>query len=192
MIIDDRKTDTTIFLVPVLGIERNKLDNHNFIDGFLDDVSRMVHHMNSIYILFKPNNMEEFQEFLEMEKERYPDIVDDYDYSGGYVVVVYKFPKDLLPDMQLILEGKYSQTSMDFKKRFAQVKKIVTESGLRRDAPSLQWMVFKKASAVREEWERVLDIRMEEEAEVWGMPDMAREILDMDLIRKKEDKHVQQ
>lgn len=184
--IDDRKTDTTIFLMPVLGIDREKLDAHNFIDGFLDDVGRMVHHLNCIYILFRPDDVEKFEDFLEQEKERYPDIIDDYDYSGKYIVVVYKFPKNLLPDMNLILEGKYSETSLEFKKRFSQVKKIINDAGLRRDIPSLQWMVFKKSAAIREEWEKELDIVLNENDEVWGKPDMSKQILDIEEIMKKE------
>lgn len=186
--IDDRKTDTTIFLLPVLGIEREKLDSHEFIDSFLDDVSKQTHHINCIYILFRPPDISAFQYFLEEERERYKNIVDDYDYSGGYVVMVYKFPKELLGDMDLVLKGLYSQTSMEFKKKFAQVKKIVTDSGLKRDLPSLQWMVFKKAAAIREDWERVLDIKMDESDEVWGKPDMSKQLLDIEEIKKKEGK----
>jgi hypothetical protein len=182
----DRKTDTTIFLLPVLGISRDKLEDNNFMDSFLDDVTKDAHYKECIYILFKPTDMAAFQDFLDTEKERYPEIIDDYDYAGGYVVVVYRFPEELVADMQLVLQGKYSETSMDFKKKFLQVRQIVTESGLRRDIPSLQWMVFKKAAVVREQWEKALDIVLDEDGEVWGVPDMKREVLDIEEIRKKE------
>lgn len=190
MIIEDRKTDTTIFLMPVLGINKDKMEEHIFIDAFLDDISKEPHYENSIYILFKPSDVDQFQEWLEVEKERYPEIVDDYDYAGGYVVIVYKFPAELVPDMQLVLEGKYSLTSMNFKKRFSQVKKIITESGLRRDAPSLQWMVFKKASSVREEWEKELDITLSPDDEVWGKPNMEREVLDIEQLKEKDNEKI--
>lgn len=186
---DDRKTDTTIFLMPVLGIDRDKLDVHNFIDAFLDDIGRQVHHMNCIYILFHPDDMEEFQYFVESEKERGNDIVDDYDYAGGYVVVVYRFPREFLMDMELILDGRYSETSMEFKKKFLQVKKIVTDTGLRRDIPSLQWLVFKKSDDVRMSWLEDFNVEIGEDQEVWGKPNMAREILDIEQIKNKE--HVQ-
>lgn len=189
--IEERKTDTTIFLMPVLDINRSKMELHKFMDSFLDDVSRDVHHEDSIYILFKPDNLEEFEEFLEQEKERYKEIVDDYDYIGGYVIVVYKFPKEFLPDMQLILEGKYSKTSNKFKNKFLQVIRIVDESGQRNEHPSLQWMIFKKADAIRESWAQDFEIYLDGESEVWSRPDMEREVLDIDKIRKKEEVNVQ-
>jgi hypothetical protein len=188
--IKDRKTDTTIFLMPVLGIDRNKLEQHNFIDAFLDDVSKQPHYDNCIYILFKPENLEYFQEFLELEKERYNEIVDDYDYSGGYVVVVYKFPEEFTEDMQLVLNGKYSQTSEAFKSKFLKIKKIVTESGLRQDLISLQWLVFRKSNDIVQSWEEEYGITIEEGQEVWGIPDMDREILDIEKIRNNEQGNI--
>lgn len=185
--IENRKTDTTIFLMPVLGIDRNKLEEHNFIDAFLDDISKQIHYLNCIYILFKPESLEDFQNFLELEKERYPEILDDYDYSGGYVVVVYKFPDKFTGDMQLILNGKYSETSEAFKEKFLKVKKIITESGLHRDLVSLQWLVFKKSNDIVQSWKEEYDIDIEENQEVWGIPDMNREILDIEKIKQEKD-----
>jgi hypothetical protein len=39
---------------------------------------------------FKPDNLEKFKEILEGEYERTKDIIEDYDYADGFVVVVYK------------------------------------------------------------------------------------------------------
>lgn len=184
---DDRKTDTTYFLMPVLGIKREYQDLHNFIDSFLDDIGKQQHYINCIYILYRPTDMDSFQDFLEIEKERYQDVIDDYDYAGGYVVVVYKFPKELIPDMNLILNGKYSETSLEFRKKFAQVKRVVAENGLRKDLPSFQWLVFKKSNDVRDSWAEEFGIIIEEGQEVWGVPDMNKQILDIEEIRKREE-----
>jgi hypothetical protein len=95
-----KKTITTIFMVPTLKVPTNALKDNGIINGYIKDVDRDVQYENCIYVLFKPNDMDKFRNFLDSEHERTNDIVEDYDYDGGYVVVVYKlnpkFEKDFV------------------------------------------------------------------------------------------------
>ena len=81
-----RKTITSIFMVPTLGINREKLVENGYINGYLSDSRRDVQHRNVVYLLFKPANLDKFREFLDNEYERTTYMVDDYDYEDGYVV----------------------------------------------------------------------------------------------------------
>jgi len=172
--IEAKHTNTSVFLVPALTIGKEKLERNGFIDGFLDDISHEIHYENSIYILFKPHDLEVFQHFLASERERIT-ILDDYDYEE-YVVVVYNIPTKYLSDYQLFLEGKYSKLSEDFKNLFTKT----SEEG----RPTLQWEVFERTERLKSYWEKELDITLEEDQELWGAPDMSKEILDIEQIKK--------
>jgi hypothetical protein len=183
-----RKTITTIFMVPTLKVPTNALKDNGIINGYIKDVDRDVEYPNCIYLLFKPDDMDKFRNFLESEHERTNDIVEDYDYDGGYVVVVYKLNPKFEKDFVIVKEGKYSKTSQEFQNLFPKAVKIVT-NGLHRDEISLQIRVFKKTEDLREFWEEKLGVDFDEEQEVWEGWDEEKEILN---INKLKEEYVQQ
>ena len=67
-------------------------------------------------MLFKPDDVPYFGEFLDAEYERTSNLVEDYDYPGGYVVLIYKLDPDLNRDFNIVRQGKYSRTSKKFQK----------------------------------------------------------------------------
>jgi hypothetical protein len=125
-------TITSIFMVPTLKIDREALSNSGFVNGYLSDSRRDVQHRNAVYLLFKPENLDKFREFLDAEYERTTYILDDYDYEDGYVVVVYQLNPMWREDFMLVREGMYSRTSPEFQKDFPKVIKIL-KNGLHRD-----------------------------------------------------------
>ena len=112
-----RKTITTIFMVPTLKVPTNFLKDNGIINGYIKDVDRDAEYQNCIYLLFKPDDMDKFRNFLDSELERTNDIVEDYDYDGGYVVVVYKLNPKFEKDFVIVKEGKYSKTEILLKMR---------------------------------------------------------------------------
>ena len=177
------KTVTTIFIVPTLSISRDKLRDNIFINGYIKDGRRDVQYENAVYLLFKPENIDKFKEFLDEEYERTKSIIDDYDYEDGYVVVVYEINSKLKNDIELIKQGKYSKTSPAFQGIFPKVVKI-KKNGLHRDEISLQYRVFNKTEDLVKFWEDKLGIELPEDLEVWhGFFD---EFETLDLIKIKE------
>lgn len=148
-------TITSIFYVPLLHTTKDSLVNNGFLNAYIEDGMREHDYKNVIFLLFKPTNMDRFREFLDGEYERTPDIVEDYDIIGGYVVVVYNINMKWETDLNLIRKGKYSKTSFEFQKEFPQVKEILV-NGLRRDELSLQWKIFKRSTDLIEYWENKL------------------------------------
>jgi hypothetical protein len=59
-----------------------------------EDVSHDSVYEDCVYLLFKPHDMDLFRDFIDSEYERTDNIVEDYDYEGGYVVVVYKLDEN--------------------------------------------------------------------------------------------------
>jgi hypothetical protein len=180
-----KKTITSIFMVPTLKINKDDFKNNGFLNGYLRDKRRDTQYKNAVYLLFKPDDFDVFREFLEREYERTKDILDDYDYEDGFVVVVYKLNKKWSDDFLLIREGKYSQTSKQFQDVFPKVIKIM-KKGLHRDEMSLQYRIFKKTYDLKEYWENRLDMEFTEDMELWEGFDERLEILDLDKIKEEQ------
>ncbi|MEI8254032.1 MAG: hypothetical protein WCG25_10210, partial [bacterium] len=119
-----KKTITSIFFVPTLGIDRNILHANDFLNGYAKDDSREENYDDSIYLLFRPRNIDRFREFLDSEYERTKDLITDYDHANGFIVVVYKLDPKFKSDFALIKQSRYSKTSPEFQSLFPKVVKI--------------------------------------------------------------------
>lgn len=181
--IDVKKTITSIFMVPTLKIDRIKLMENGFINAYVSDVKKLPAYEGAAYLLFQPKDLDKFRDFLEGEYERTKDIIDEYDYEGGYVVVVYKLNPKFKKDFGLVKEGLYSRTSKEFQALFPKIVKIQKE-GLRRDEISLQFRIFNKTEDLVKFWEDKLGVEFDEDQEIWHAFILEDETLDIDKINK--------
>ena len=177
------KTITTIFIVQIFSIGKEKLTNNGFVNGFIKDSRRDVQYKDSVYLLFKPEDLDKFKVFLDSEYEKTKSIIDDYDYEEGYVVVVYQISPRLMPDIELVKQGKYSKTSSKFQQIFP---KIVTikKNGFQKDELSLQYRVFNKTEDLKQFWEDKFDVVFDDDMEVWSGFSEDYETLDLDKIKQ--------
>ena len=171
-----KKTISTIFIVPTLKISTDSLNENGFINAYEFDEGQDVPYPNAVYLLFKPRNLHEFRNFLNEEYERTTNIIDDYDYGKGFVVVVYKLDKRYLKDFNLVKQGKYSKTSKAFQGLFSKTKKIMKDGNLKEEV-SLQFRIFNKTKDLVNFWEDKLGITLSEDQEVWQVYDKEREVL---------------
>lgn len=179
-----RKNITSIFMVPTLKIGKKKLKSNGFVNAYIKDSRRDVQYDECIYLLFHPENLDGFREFLDEEYERTKSIVDEYDYESGFVVVVYKLDEQFKEDFQLIREGKYSKTSEKFQEQFPKFVTIEKDK-LKKEEISLQFRVFNKTSDLQEFWEEKIGVRFTSEQEFWEGFHEENEILDLDDVKKK-------
>lgn len=161
-----RKTITTIFMVPTLHVPKDDIKNNGFLNGYSKDAMRDVQYDDAIYLLFKPQDLDRFREFLDSEYERTKQVIDDYDYPNGFVVVVYKLDSKYAVDFQLVRQGKYSKTSQEFQNEFPKVVKII-KNGLHKDEISLQYRVFRRTEDLIKFWEDRLAVRFSDDQEIW-------------------------
>ena len=145
-------TCTTIFMVPTLNTPKDSLKNNGFINAYIKDELSESEYEDCIYVLFKPNDLDLFKDFLDSEYERTKQVIEDYDYEAGFVVVVYKLDKKFDKDFKKIKRGEYSKTSNEFQKLFPKVIKL-KKNGLHRDELSLQYRVFNKTNDLIEYWQ---------------------------------------
>ena len=173
-------------MVPTLKVPKDALRNNGFINAYIKDDRRDDDYKESIYLLFKPDNLDKFREFLDDEYERTKTIIEDYDYENGYVVVVYQLNDKYKRDFNLIKQGKYSKTSEEFQKVFPKVIKLI-KNGLSRDELSLQYRIFNRADDLIEFWEEKLGINFKvtigDDFEVWSGWDEQNEILNLNKIK---------
>ena len=180
-----KKTITSIFIVPTLKIDRDKLKENGYLNGYMSDVRRDIQYQNAVYLLFQPSNLDKFREFLDDEYQRTKQLIDDYDYEEGFVVVVYTLDDKWKKDFAIIREGKYSKTSKVYQQEFPKIIKIL-RNGLYKDDISLQFRIFTKDESLRQYWEDKLDMNFTDDMEVWDGFDIENEILDLDKIKKQE------
>ena len=171
-------------MVPTLKIDKDKLKDNGYINGYAkDETPDAVSYENCVYLLFKPSNLDKFREFLDGEYERTKSVIDDYDYEDGYIVVVYKLNPKFNKDYRLIKEGLYSRTSMEFQLLFPKIIKIV-KNGLHRDEISLQYRVFNKTEDMVVFWEEKLGVIFDHDQEVWHGYEEENEILNIKKIKE--------
>ncbi len=178
-----KKTITTIFMVPTLKIGRETLHNNGFINGYIKDGKKDVQYENCIYLLFKPEDLDKFKDFLDGEYERTKAIIDDYDYEDGYVVLVYELDKKFKKDFEKVRESKYSATSKEFQTMFPKTVKL-NVNGRTKEEISLQYRVFNQTEDLVQFWENKLDVKMDEDQELWHAFIEDDEILNLDKIKE--------
>jgi hypothetical protein len=183
-----KKNITSIFMVPTLKVPKDALKGNGFINAYAKDARREDQYNECIYLLFKPENLDKFREFLDNEYERTKAVIEDYDYEDGYVVVVYQLNDKYKKDFNLIKQGKYSKTSAEFQKLFPKVIKIV-RNGLHKDEISLQYRIFNKNEDLIDFWEEKLGIDFNsvigKDFEVWEGWDEQNEILNLNKIKEQ-------
>ena len=177
------KTITTIFMVPTLGINKDEAKKNGFLNGYARDSHRDVQYEGCIYLLFKPEDVDDFRDFLDGEYERTKSIIDDYDYADGYVVVVYELNSKFKRDFNLVREGLYSKTSSEFQKLFPKIVKI-KRGGLHKDEISLQFRIFNKTEDLRQYWEDKFDVEFDDSMEIWDGFVLEKETLNLDKFKK--------
>jgi hypothetical protein len=182
-----KKNITSIFMVPTLKVPKDALRGNGFINAYVKDARKEDCYDECIYLLFKPDNLDKFREFLDNEYERTKAVIEDYDYKDGFVVVVYQLDGKYKNDFVLVKQGRYSKTSKDFQKLFPKVIKI-TRNGLHKDEISLQYRIFNRAEDLVNFWGEKLGVDLKdilgEDFEVWEGWDEEKEILKLDKIKQ--------
>lgn len=170
-------------MIPTLKVPKDLLKNNGFINGYLKDVNKDLQYTDVVYVLFKPTDLDKFREFLDSEYERTKDVIEDYDYPDGFVVVVYKLNPLYKRDFDIVRTGKYSHTSKNFQALFPKVIKIMKGS-LNRDEISLQYRIFNKTEDLVAFWEEKLGVDFFDKYEVWHGFDENYETLDITKIEE--------
>jgi len=173
--LSEKKTTTSIFMTPTLGIPLTVLKEHNYINSYSIDGLRFEQYQDAVYILFKPTNWNNFTAFVEKEYEKGV-ICDDYDYEEGHVVLVYTLNPAYKTDFDLVRRGKYSETSNAFQKLFKE-EITINVGGIPSKEKSFQNLIFYRSSVLKEYWKRQTGSEIPNGQEVWPVYNINTETL---------------
>lgn len=181
---DIKSTNTTLFLLPALGLHEDEMDPAlGFIDAFLVDADRPSELGFLVHAVFKPVSLAAFNDFVMAEYSRTTALIEDYDYSDGFVVLRYQYPEKFHKDYKLFLRGRYSKFSQMFADCFPRYEKPKDGTNPNMPSVSFQRMVHKRAPALVAYVQSRVDALIGDEC--WSVPDKKRETLHIDRIRKK-------
>lgn len=174
---------TNLFVVPILGIGREKLLKNGFEEAFIKDEIRELQYENAVFLLFHPSSWEDFNLFVEDQRDLNMGFVDEYHLPGGWAVLVYQYDKKWKKDIDIItLTGKYSKVSKEYKNL---IPKYMKEGAKDNDVESLtnQHLIFNKSEVCKDYWKKELDLDFGPDDEVW-LWYFEREILNMDSLKR--------
>jgi hypothetical protein len=132
-----------LFLLYPLGIKYQGLKGLGFLNAYLED-NEYQWEGDVVLFLFKPSNRDKFQFWVEGEKKRTEDFIDEYDYEGGFTVLVYLLPEWMQEDLQLIKEGKYSKVSTRYRDIVPKTTWWKDATGTQTELPTSTWMIITK------------------------------------------------
>ena len=174
-------TSTSLFIVPLLG--KQIISSDEFVNAFIKDEVRGIDYDRGVYILFKVENKDKFEKFLENERGRGARIIEEHDYPKNHVMVVYQYDKKFEKDVEIILSGKFSKTSPMYQSNITETVKV-TKMGVTKNITSFQHSIFKKLPEYIDYWKDLygLDINYYQD-EVWHHY-QEREIFDQLKLNK--------
>jgi len=176
--VSETKTSTTIFLLPALGIDKNKLIHFGFKNAYYGDHKHDVHYDESVYLLFKT---EEDIEILIKEIEDKNKVQEVYD-IGEYTMVVVKFPDKYSKDFKLFKEGKFSKFSKSYINTYFPFKKPTewdSKGKVIKEEYTLFYHIFNKTDWLKDWWTKRLgyeDMKEFELDELWNKPHDKEEV----------------
>lgn len=176
-------TSATIFLLKGIGLRALEMKKVGFINAYIDDVDHEPHYDKSLYLLFKPESVAELSLFIGQEKLRTGALVEDYDYAGGFTVLVYTFPYQYHREWNHFLKGEWSEFSAKYAELFPKEVNIKTKTGAQRKDASIWNLVFNRLPELKEFWEKRIDVVLDDEMELWSIPDIKKETLDISVFQ---------
>jgi hypothetical protein len=166
-----------LFILPVLGIPKHLLLQNSFINCYLFNEEEDIKYENCLYLLFKPKNMEWFNNFVASEEDRGANILEEYDYGGIYTMLVYNIPEKFRKDVDVVLQGKYSKVSKEYKDMFP---KLISDGV--KESLGLAWCVLHKKEYIKKYWEEELDMIFPVENEYWKLYEISSESFNVNKL----------
>jgi len=179
-----KNTITTLFMLPTLKIGKENLTNNNFLNAYIKDADKDAQYKNAVYLLFRPESMDKFKEFLDEQYEKMKSIIDDYDYEGGFVVLVYELDKKFKKDFDLVKQGKYSKTSKQFQAAIPKMVKV-KKGAFYKEEMSLQHRIFNQTEDLKQYWEDKIGVEFDDNMEVWQGWIEENEILFIEKLKEE-------
>lgn len=177
IIIDEslrKKTNSTIFLLPALGINKDVLNKFGFVNAYIDDAKCEPKYKNSLFLLLEPETSSEFHDFLQ-EQYEHPNFLCDYDVGKNQVILVYRFPVEYTTEYNNFKKGLYSKFSKRYVSQFFPMTKTEKKDGVTKKVSSVFSGIFNREEWLKKYWEEKLNVDILPD-EYWSIPEDKKEI----------------
>lgn len=180
-----KMTISNIFIQPIFKIGRENIVKNGLINTFFFNNERnIVYDDYVLHLLFKPEDQIRFSGFVAEERQRLGGLfLDEYDYEGGYTVLVYKIPDKYNDDIKLLLEGRYSELSDTLMNDIPRTVRVVLRQGVRKDETYLAHLIHERNKGLRDLWENLLDVDLPKDSEVWNRFTEEEETLSEKIVK---------
>lgn len=173
-------TKTATFIFPLLGIQKNLFYcNIKTLGGYTKHTLRFINaylsnpsvpdynNKNYISIVVKNYRDVDFDAFYNT-MITFPNYIDDYEVANC-LVLVYKVPDETFDDYLKLLDGKYSEVSVEG-------KRLILGNAFYSGKPMTLPLILHKAESLRVSWEERLGCSLGDQ-EVWSCINMEEEVL---------------
>ena len=158
---------SSLFLFPAVNLKSNR---QRYIENGFDAAFYKLTNDEElgylVYALFKPYELDSFNEFLKEEYELNENLIGDISYGKEKIILIYKLNEDFIEDYTRIFNGEYSKISTEYQKCLPKALKIM-ENGLHKDEISPQMLIIKKSIEYKEMWEKEMGCTLSDDDEVW-------------------------
>lgn len=175
-----------LFVMEILRIDPMDLIKNRFLGSFFYNDEADVEYKDCLHLLFHPENYEIFYNFIEHEQSRGANILDEFDYEDGYIILVYKIPEKFIPDVEIVKLGKYSTVSKEYKSKFA--AKITNGN---EEFLSISRLVFDKSNILKEYWEEEFDVQFTKNQEFWRKMKKEEETFSLQKLKEYDRRKIE-
>lgn len=165
---------SNMFYVPLIAPVRRRLNDAGFVNSFMFNDEDLVEYEDVVHILFQPTNIRLFNSFVKDEKVRTV-VLAERDYDYGYVMLTYELPARFKSDYAKIWNGEYSTLSDAFKVSIPATVNNTDESGRIMSRTSVQHMIMNKDPKLKANWEKTLNVKLDDDMELWRKPSIESE-----------------
>lgn len=169
LLIESKRNISSRFLTPVIELSKDEClyDTYHVNTYFKVGKNVSCLYKDCIYLLYKFSSNDVFLEF-EKKIRKHHLFVNIIDPTPEHVLVVMKIPECYIVDTQLIIEGKYSQTSKAYQ------RKVIK---FHSDADEYLSSIFNKSEHRRLEMSKNLGYEIPRESELFDKPNLNKEVL---------------
>ena len=164
------------FILPSIGIRMSELEEHGLlVNSYLFKAQSDIDLTDCCFLKLH------FQEYLDKNMKidsmlrRNKQFHSSYNQNFNDVIYIFLFPVKFLPDIHLIIAGKYSQVSDEYKETFFQMWDTDQQG---EKSPTFYNQVFNKDEDLRIWQENKYGIDLSEEPEYFSRVDIEKETLE--------------
>jgi len=161
--------DTTTYIYPLLGHKYTDIVYYHLINAYLRINLEENIDNKYIYIVFKYIDSKSFQE-IEQFFKNIKEFVKVIEPNYSYTIYKLKIPEEFQNDVDLIIEGKYSQISDKAKQRIINVNELSKSSFITK--------ILYKDEKLKKEIEKVLDVKIPEHLDLYNKMEITNETFD--------------